>query len=226
MRLLVFILILVNLMFFAWTQGLLGSAADPDALRMSQQLQADRVSVVGRDDPPGEPAAAKAVKTEKRDTDACVQLSELPLADLGRVENLVKEKGAGFRVERGETAAAGSYWVFIPPLPSKAEAERKAGELKRLKVPEFFVIQEPVAYRFAISLGLFSSREAAEARLEELRGKGVRSAKVGEREGKPTLGWLEISGVEASVDSVRQSATAWAPNARVGTCKVSRTAAP
>lgn len=226
MRLLVFILILVNLMFFAWTQGLLGSAADPDALRMSQQLQADRVRIVGRDDPPGEPAAAKAAKTEKRETDACVQLSELPLADLGRVESLVKEKGAGLRIERGETAAAGAYWVFIPPLANKAEAERKAGELKRLKVPEFFVMQEPAAYRFAISLGLFSSREAAEARLEELRGKGVRSAKVGERESKPTQGWLEISGVEATVENVRQSASEWTPKARVAACRASRPAAP
>jgi hypothetical protein len=36
--------------------------------------------------------------------------------------------------------------------------------------------------RFAISLGVFKSEEAARSRLQELRAKGVRTARVGARE--------------------------------------------
>ena len=222
MRALVFFLILVNLMFFAWAQGLLGGAAEPDSVRMSQQLRADQVRVVGRDDQQADTASKLPAKTEKRDQELCLSLSEVPLADLGRLENIVKEKMPALKIAQGETAAAGSFWVFIPPLANKAEVERKTSELKRLKVPEFFVLQEPPAQRFAISLGLFSSREAAEARLEELRAKGVRSAKTGERDVKATQGWLEISGAEALVETLRQSAAEWAPKAKVAACKGAR----
>ena len=41
MRALVFLLILANLLFFAWTQGYLGNTANPDALRLQQQLLAE-----------------------------------------------------------------------------------------------------------------------------------------------------------------------------------------
>ncbi len=106
----------------------------------------------------------------------------------------------------------------------KQEADRKASELKKFKVPEFFVVQEPAAMRFAISLGIFSSREAAEERLETLRGKGVRSAKVGERDAKPTHGALEIRGPEAQAEVVRQASADWLPKNKPVTCKTGKPA--
>lgn len=193
MRAAVFLLILANLMFFAWTQGLLGTGDNPDTLRLSQQLLAERVTVVSRDEPPADAAKAKA---EKREPEACLLLSDLTPAELARVEALIKEKASALRVERSEAASSGGFWVFIPPLQNKAEAERKASELKRFKIQDFAVVQEPTAVRFAISLGVFSSREAAESRLEELRAKGVRSAKVGERE-RTVSAVLEVRGSEA-----------------------------
>ena len=225
MRALVFFLILVNLMFFAWTQGVLGGGAEPDAVRMNQQLRAEQIRVVGPEGPAVEPAP-KAAKADKRESESCLLLSELPQAEKGRIDGLLREKWPGLKIESGDTAAPGSYWVYIPPLANKAEAERKASELKRLKVPEFFVLQEPAAQRFAISLGLFSSQEAAEARLEELRGKGVRSARVSEREARPTQAWFEISGAETSLESVRQSVAESVPKAKVTACKAPRPASP
>ena len=54
MRILVFLLLLFNLLFLAWTRGLLGGEPPPDALRMQQQLQAERIKVVARDNLPEE----------------------------------------------------------------------------------------------------------------------------------------------------------------------------
>lgn len=222
MRAAVFLLILANLMFFAWAQGLLGTGDNPDTLRLSQQLLAERVRVISRDEPPAE-ASVKAAKAEKREPEACVMLGDLTTAELTRVEALIKEKASALRVERSETASGG-FWVFIPPLPNKAEAERKASELKRLKIQDFAVLQEPAAARFAISLGVFSSREAAESRLEELRAKGVRSAKIGERE-RNTSAALEVRGAEALLAALRpllaESGVQGAPTA----CRPGRTAA-
>ncbi|SDG52930.1 SPOR domain-containing protein [Propionivibrio dicarboxylicus] len=223
MRAAVFLLILANLMFFAWTQGLLGTGDNPDALRLSQQLLAERVTVVSRDEPPAD-ASVKAVKAEKREPESCLLLGDLSAAELARVEALIHEKASALRVERSETASSGGFWVFIPPLPNKADAERKASELKRFKIQDFAIVQEPAAARFAISLGVFSSREAAESRLEELRTKGVRSAKVGERE-RSVSAALEVRGSEALLAAVRpllaESGVPGAPTA----CRPGRTAA-
>ena len=52
MRVFVFLLILANLLFLAWTKGYLGSPSNPDALRAQNQLLANQVKVVSRDVPP------------------------------------------------------------------------------------------------------------------------------------------------------------------------------
>ena len=70
----------------------------------------------------------------------------------------------------------------MPVFKTKAEVDRKLGELKALGVTEFFVVQDAGPWRNAVSLGLFKSEDAANAELERLRKLGVRSAVVTRRE--------------------------------------------
>ena len=58
--------------------------------------------------------------------------------------------------------------MFIPPQGSRQGALRKA-ELKELGIDEFFIVQEEGEHRWALSLGVFRSEEAAQARLAALR---------------------------------------------------------
>ena len=218
MRALAFLLILANLLFFAWTQGYLGDPANADALRLEQQLLADRIKVVARDTAPAI-APAKPAVTEKPPSDICVLLADLSAGELSRTETLIANQFPEFRTERRLTAGNNSYWVFIPPLKNKAEAEHKAAELKQIKVPEFFIVQDPPALRFAISLGIFSSRDAAEERLAELRAKGVRSAKVGERDTRPASGSLEIRGPEGRSEALRGAIGESVPKNKFSACK-------
>lgn len=226
MRVFVFLLVLVNLLFFVWTQGYLGSTASPDALRLQQQLLADQVTVVGRGEPPA--AADKPPKVdkpaEKKAVSGCLLWGDLPIADAERFERLLAEKFSAFRATRSSTPGSSTYWVFIPPLPNKQDADKKAAELKKLGAPEFFIVQDAGANYLAISLGIFSSEEAAKERLEALRAKGVKSAKAGERSVKPALAALEVIGPEAQSDALREAATALLPEARPSVCK--STAAP
>lgn len=227
MRAFVFLLILANLLFFSWSRGFLGGAENPDALRLQQQLLADQVTLV-RDAPALDKTGAdKLVKVEKSEKpeekrlpEVCLQVGDLPLAEMVRIESVVTGKFPAFRTERTMNQGSGHHWVFIPPLPSKQDAEKKAGELKRMGVPEFFIVQEAGAYRFAISLGIFSSKEAATERLAQLREKGVRSAKVGERDLKPPSGTLALQGPEAQVDSLRQTLKESIPNSKPVACKI------
>jgi hypothetical protein len=77
---------------------------------------------------------------------------------------------------------AGGYWVHIPPLKTKGEADRKVRELRSLGVTEFFVVQDAGPWRNAISLGIFRTEDAAQAFLAGLKQQGVRSAIAARRE--------------------------------------------
>ena len=229
MRAFVFLLILANLLFFAWSQGYFGSG-EPDALRLQQQLLADQVKIVARDELPAEmKKVEKTVKVpEKKAQDVCVVLKDLPVADMVSLESLLSEKFPAFKSERvmaAANAASTSYWVYIPPLPSKQEADKKAAELKKLRVPEFFVVQDAGPMRNAISLGIFSSKAAATERLEQLRAKTVKSAKVGERDGKLASGALEVRGPEAQAEALRLAFSEKLPKSTVSACKAQEPAA-
>ena len=217
MRIFVFILILANLLFWAWSQGYFGAPANPDAFRVQQQLLADQVKIVARDQPPAEPVAV--VKAEEKVAEACLQSGEMPKAEADQLEVMLGEKFPAFRIARSIVTGSTSYWVYMPPLATKQELDNRIAALKKLGVTDFFVVQESGPNNKAISLGLFSTKEAADAHLEALRGKGVKSAKVGERNARPTAISLELHGPEFQADGLRQAVTEAFPESNLAACK-------
>lgn len=232
MRLFVFLLVLVNLLFFVWTQGYLGSKAGPDSLRLQQQLLADQVNIVVR----GEPSAAPETVAEKPlekapeppvdkaagpppETPVCLLWNDLPLADADRFERLLVKKFADFKPLRSVRAGSRNYWVFMPAQASRQDAERKTDELKRLGISDFFVVQDTGPHHLAISLGIFSTEGAASEHLEALRAKGVRTARVGERSSKPALASLEVKGPAAQSGALQQLFGVQFPQSRPVACK-------
>lgn len=260
MRALVFFLIFANLLFWAWVQGYLGMSSNPDTLRVQQQLQADRVRIVSRDEPPSnakapaeaakqvekavekpvekpaepvaaepepQPVAEPEAKADERPADACLRLAEVVVDDAVRLEKSLAEQFSEFKVSRSAIKeASASYWVHIPPLANKKEADAKAAELKKLQVQEYFVIQENGPNNHAISLGLFSTRDAADNYLETLKGKKVKSARITERNAKPAIVTLELSGPETRVDALRQAIADMSVGRSPGACDAPAAAQP
>ena len=229
MRAFVFLLVVANLAFFAWSQGYFGQRENPDAVRLTQQVAPERLTVLAKDEPPGAAARAdrqaradkaeKAEKAARPPLEKCLAWSGLNAADADKGEEILAGRFAALTRTRHLIPESASWWVFIPPLPGKAEAERKVGELKRLGVPEFFIIQDAGPNRWAISLGIFSSEQSASERLEALRGKGVRSAKVGRRTTlRPEQITLEAKGPEPLVDAARDALQQVLPEIRAGAC--------
>jgi len=219
MRILVFFLVLANILFFALTEGYFGRPDNPDAGRAEQQVNAERIKIVARGAPPALPAApaadvepaakdkgpeaareapaeaAKEAVKEVPAASACLVWSGLAGKDADRLSALLAEKFDSYRQSRKLMGSEGAgWWVFIPPLPTKAEADKKAGELRQLGVGDYFVVQDAGPNRFAISLGVFSAEAGARDRLEELKKLGVKSARSGQRPGKDALYQLEAHG--------------------------------
>lgn len=234
----VFLLALANLLFFAFAQGYFGRPDNPDAIRLQKQINPERIVVVGRGEPPGEkpaadengkaPAAeaakpagepAKTVEAPKA-AEACVTWSGLATADADRLAALLGEKFDDFKLaRRSMPVAGGAWWVSIPPLANKAEADKKAGELRKLGVTDFFVIHDAGPDRWAISLGVFSTENGARDRLAALKDKGVRSAKLGARSGKEGTFAVEAWGPTDRQKALQEAVTALSPNFKVKTCQ-------
>jgi cell division septation protein DedD len=84
--------------------------------------------------------------------------------------------GLGRTLNTRRVEARADHWIYIPSKGSKAAAERAVAELKRLNVADAFVIPDSGAWQWAISLGAFKTRAAADAYFDEVRNKGVKTA--------------------------------------------------
>lgn len=258
MKALVFLLVLGNLLFYAFSAGYLGRPDNPDAGRANQQILPERMRIVSRGEAPaaaekadipkpvvvdavpqeGSVAPAKEAASEPaaKPTEAakeavvpaakapdipqvCLAWEHLSAPDADRLAAMLAGKFADFKLTRRVVAAEGNgWWVFIPPLAGKADADRKAGELKQLDVSDFFVVQDGPS-RFAISLGVFSSEKGAQDRLADLKTKGVRSARVGPRPGKDSTVRLQAQGPETSRGGLLAAVGKILPKAEAQDCK-------
>ena len=221
MRAFVFLLILANLLFMSWTQGYFGASSDPDALRVQQQMLADRIKIIARDDPPeGAIKTDKVARAEEKPVaEVCVLISDVPVSDAARFERQLAEKLPTFTSVNTLVASSQNYWVFIPSVATRSDAEKKAAELKKLGISDFFVVTDAGPNRFSVSLGIFSSKQGADDHLQQLRSKGVRSAKVGERNLKPASSSLEIHGPEAQADFLKKLLAEIFPANKLLACK-------
>jgi len=102
----------------------------------------------------------------------------------------------GDKLARRQIEHDTGFWVYIPPLRSKAAVNRKIGELRELGIKEYFAVQTPGPWLNAISLGVFKTRDSAQNFLDHLRAKGVRSAKVGEHASKLKATAFVLKGVD------------------------------
>jgi hypothetical protein len=215
MRVLALLLVLGNLAFFAWWRYFSPPDAGLDPKPLGRQISPEKLRVV--------PAAelAKAQPAAKKGTpqaatpqppapgaqpaaaaaSACLEWGSFTLTDAPRMEKALEPLALGTRLAQRPTQETAGWWVFMPPQGSRQAALRKAAELKNLGVDEFFVLTDEGQYRWAVSLGVFRTEEAARARLAALRAQGVRTAQVGPREMTVPKVWLQVSAVDPALEA-------------------------
>ncbi len=193
MRVVFLLLVLANVAFFAWTRYYAPSA---ESAPLARQVDPDKLKIVRPRDvrPISQKTAGPAVA-------GCLEWGSFSLADAPRAEKALEPLGLGSRLGQRRTEEAAGWWVFIPPQGSRQAALKKAAELKSLAVDDYFIVQEEGEFHWALSLGVFRSEEAAQARLATLRDQGVRSAQVGPRETIVPKVWLQVKGVDAALGS-------------------------
>lgn len=192
MRTLFFLLLLANVVFFAY--GRFSDVLFPgESQLLQQQINPEAIRVLA----PARPAKAAAVNREK--TVACLEWGAFVGAELEPADAALAPLALGAKLTQRRVDDTASWWVFLPPQGSRLAATNKTGELKRLGVEDYFIVQEDPKFRFAISLGVFRTQEAARTRLEQLRAKGVRTAQVGARDTPVQKVWFQVHDVPEAV---------------------------
>jgi hypothetical protein len=149
---------------------------------------------------------------------ACSEWGGFAVAEAPKAEQALAPLALGARLVQRRSDETAGWWVFIPPQGNRATALKKTAELKSLGIDDYFILQDEGKMRWAVSLGIFSTEEAARNRLEALRAKGVRSAQTGERDTAVSKIWFQVRGADAALLArLRESAKEF-PGTEVRAC--------
>ncbi|HEY1289972.1 MAG TPA: SPOR domain-containing protein [Burkholderiales bacterium] len=185
MRAVFLALVAANLLFFAWSR-----------YYTADETAADGV-VLKRSDPD----KLKIVPATSAGTGGCLEWGSFTAAEYPRAEKALEALALGPRLAQRRTEETAGWWVFIPSQASRSGAFRQAAELKALGINDFFVMGEETDAPWALSLGVFRSERAAAARLASLRELGVRNALVGKRDTVVPRIWVQVKGVDPSLEA-------------------------
>lgn len=142
----------------------------------AREVSRDSVQVVAVTPP--QVAAREAEETRRAVQSlagaACVEMSGIPAADLPRARTAFAALHLGDRLMERRVEDVSRYWVFVPPAPDRRTADLTIANLRRQGVNDISIRPDN-----AISLGVFSSEDAARRFLASVEAKGVREAQVG-----------------------------------------------
>jgi hypothetical protein len=176
LRLLVLLLLLANAAFFAWSQGLLlawgvGPTQQSEPQRVAQQVRPDTVRVLSAEDlRQAESLAAQGPRPPE-----CLQTAALDPAQIGPLRSVLETWPAGSWSLDAATEP-GRWIVYMGKYPGVEQVARKRAELRQLGI-SFEPLANP-ELEPGLSLGSFPSEAAANAQLNVLVDKGVRTARV------------------------------------------------
>ena len=172
-RLLFFLLLVANLAFGAhlW---LTAPPAEPDFSRRERNRESAKIVAVI----PPVIAARRAEETRQQVQAiagaACVDFAGVAPADVAQARGAFAAMQLGDRFTERKVEEITRHWVYIPPAKDRRAAEQAASVLRRQGMSDLSLRPD-----HAISLGVFSTEEAARRFLVLVEAKGARGAQVG-----------------------------------------------
>jgi hypothetical protein len=202
MKLAFLLLVLVNLLLFAWQQGAFGrfGEAGREPERVARQIEPERFRVLTESEVRElrERATQGSAPLDLDVAQACVEFGDFAAADAARVEKMLVALSPGVKVEPRPVEAAGWYMVYLPPHKTLADAERRADELRKLGVRDLLVLGENAPLKFAVSLGSFRDPEAARSHLAALEKLGVKGVRMSDRSSTVVLTRFQLRELDAA----------------------------
>ena len=169
-----FFLLLLAVLGFGAHLYLSGTQAKPDF--SAREMNRNDVRIVGVTPPA---IAARNSEEARRAMQnlagaACVELSGIAPADAARARSAFAALQLGDRLNERRVEDVSRYWVFVPPAGDRRTAENNIAQIRKLGVSDVSIRPDN-----AISLGVFSTEDAAKRFLASMEAKGVKGAQQG-----------------------------------------------
>ncbi|MDR3479122.1 MAG: SPOR domain-containing protein [Burkholderiaceae bacterium] len=222
-------LLLANAGLLAYQLGYL-EAWIPDGhepARMKRQVHAESMKPMSTAAIAAALAPAAATNAAAANTAAapvCREIGNFDNAAAKRFEALLQPLALGDKLSRRDIEEVANHIVYIPSLGSKEAADKKAAELRRLGVADFYVIQDAGDFRWGISLGVFRTEDAARALLAAMNQKGVHSARLGLHSVAATKVAYRLRNLDAAALAGLDKATAEFPRVETHSCDLTASA--
>ena len=182
MRIIFALLVLANVAWFAWTHWVERSAEHAGPARVeAPQL------VLAREAPASEAAAHPPILPAAN----CLSLGPFSdLTDAARASTLMRENGLQPRQRAGEGVVWKGYWVSLEQVPDRDSAEGIIERLRRFGIGDAYSMPDE-GRQITISLGLFTERQRALQRMDEVKALGF-EPQMADRERSGTVYWIDV----------------------------------
>ncbi len=152
---------------------------------------------------------------------ACTEIGNFNSVEVRKFDAQLSGLNLAVKPTTRSVQEAASHMVYIPSQDGKDGAERKSAELRRLGIQDFYVMPESQpnpALRWAISLGVFKTEEAAKAYIGRLIPQGVRSARIMARNVTSNKQAYQWRNVDAATKTALDGLKAKFPNQEMRNC--------
>jgi hypothetical protein len=191
------ILLVANALLWSAWKGWLGAEVHDlvnpmhaEPRRLQQQRQPQRVSVGN--------AAVRSKTLASTDSSAVTACLEIGAFNVTDAKTSLQALAVDFpRVTERTAAAPSGYLVYLPAQASRAQSEMVARRLKDQGEKDVAVILEGSPLRYAISLGLFRTQDAATARTAALATAGITGARILQRSERSPRHYVQVFEVSA-----------------------------
>jgi hypothetical protein len=147
---------------------------------------------------PPAPVAASVPPPEKL---SCMEWGEFSGADLLRADQALVTLRLGSKLKQRIIEYTTGYWVYIPPMKKSSQVKKMLTQLKQLEIEDHFIVQEPGAWKNAISLGVFKTEASAKKYLAKLQAKGLKNANIDEHASKLKFTVFVLNRLESATAS-------------------------
>ena len=207
MRIFLFLLVAINAVVWAMGSGWIGSNL-PGTSRADRLMPAVAANAIHASTDLSDAPIAATINTNPPTTITAAALlcAESPPLDseaLKQLDAALSKLNPELRISRLAEVEGPQWAVVLGPFVDRPTAERKRDEVSTLGVRDFAVF-ENVRGRY-VSLGVYSNRSNAQARLDEVGKKGVQAARVDNRALQGSRTVLQVQGSEPALKEKLQA---------------------
>ena len=188
LRLLILVLLLANLLYFAWSQGQLAGlgyapATQSEPQRLQNQVKPAAVRVLSAQEaqvlnqPATSAAPTPSATASAANAFVCLAAGVFSPEQAARLRTALEQNLPTGSWALQDAAQAGRWLVYMGKYANAAAVQAKLQELRGLSIVAV-PVQEAPALEPGVSLGEYDSAEAAQDKLQELTRRGVRTARV------------------------------------------------